>query len=68
MKGNLHKHTLNLRKGDMDYLESMYKPKGIASSFVVRTLVSQYVDRMREAEQQATGELNPTIQLDLTHE
>lgn len=50
MKADLRKHTLNLREGDWDYLESICKPQGISTSEVVRVLVSNYVDKKRAQE------------------
>lgn len=50
MKSDLQKHTLHLRSGDWDYLESIFKPNGIPTSVAVRTLVSQYVDKQRRKE------------------
>jgi len=41
------KHTLYLRDGDWDFIESIYKPHGIGTSTVIRTLVSNYVDKKR---------------------
>ena len=56
MKKPLQKHTLNLREGDWDYLESIFKPNGIDVSFVIRSLVSKLVDTKRAEEAAA----NPT--------
>jgi len=50
MKANLQKHTLHLRLGDWSYLESVYKLNGIATSVIVRTLVSKHVDELRAKE------------------
>jgi hypothetical protein len=47
---NIQKHTLNLRAGDWDYIESVCKPKGIATSEVIRTLVRDLVDRWKKEE------------------
>ena len=47
----LHKHTLNLREGDWDYIESVYLPKGLATAVVIRTIVSNLVDRLRKQEE-----------------
>lgn len=55
MKADLKKHTLHLRDGDWDYIESIFKPNGISTSTVVRTLVSNYVDRKKHEEQAGTG-------------
>lgn len=50
MKADIQKHTLNLRSGDWDYIESMYKPNGISTSVVVRTMISNFVDKKRDQE------------------
>lgn len=50
MRADLQKHTLHLRSGDWDYLESIFKPNGIPTSVAVRSLVSQFVDRKRAEE------------------
>lgn len=52
MRASIKKHTLNLRDGDWDYLESMFKPNGVATAQAVRTIVSNYVDKKREEERQ----------------
>lgn len=65
MKADLQKHTLHLREGDWDYLESMFKPNGIATSVAIRTLVSNFVDKKRK-EEAAFIKANPTdFQVDL---
>lgn len=48
---NLKKHTLHLREGDWDYLESLGAPAGVSTSQIVRTLVSRFVDEQKEKEQ-----------------
>jgi len=45
-----HKHTLFLREGDWDYITEVYGPRQIPTSKVVRSIVSQFVDRLRESE------------------
>jgi hypothetical protein len=50
MRSNLKKHTLHLREGDWDFLESMFKPNGIPTAVAVRTLVSNFVDQKRKEE------------------
>ena len=47
---DLQKHTLNLRRGDVDFLEHVYLPKGLPVSVIVRSLVSAHVDRLRAQE------------------
>lgn len=59
MKANLQKHTLHLRAGDWDYLESICKPNGVPTSLAVRTLVSEFVDRKRAEERRAVGPQDP---------
>lgn len=58
MRADIKKHTLNLRAGDWDYLESMFKPNGIATAVAVRTIISNFVDKKRQEEQKA-GSANP---------
>ena len=55
MKADIKKHTLNLRDGDWDYIESMFKPNGIATSVAVRTIISNFVDKKRREEAAKTG-------------
>ena len=64
MKADLQKHTLHLRSGDWDYLESICKPNGIATSLAVRTLVSQYIDRKRAEERKLGGQV-PNLEIEL---
>jgi len=47
MRDNLKKHTLHLRDGDWDFIESIYKPNGVPTAQVIRTLVGQFVERKR---------------------
>lgn len=47
---DLEKVTLNLRRGDMDYLTSICVPRGVAPSIVIRKLVSDRVDTLRAKE------------------
>lgn len=47
---DITKHTLNLRAGDWDFIESIFKPRGVATSIVVRSLISKYVDEHRKSE------------------
>lgn len=46
----LQKHTLNLRRGDWDYLSSVFGPQGIDTSTVIRRVVAQTVDHIRAHE------------------
>jgi hypothetical protein len=50
IKGDLQKHTLHLREGDWAYLEAIYRPKGIATSLAIRTVVANFVDAQRKKE------------------
>lgn len=65
MRTAIHKHTLNLRDGDWDYLTSMFKPNGIATAVAVRTIISNFVDKKRTEEarlpRQAIGDLDVDI-------
>ena len=49
MDDNLEKKTLNIRRGDWDFLESICRPNGIATSVAVRTIISKFVDQKRAA-------------------
>jgi hypothetical protein len=64
MKADLQKHTLNLRTGDWDYLESIFKPNGIPTSTAVRTLISNFVDKKR-AEERSRGKMPDIDGVDL---
>ena len=64
MKADLQKHTLHLRLGDWDYVESIAKPNGIPTSAVVRTLVSGFVDKKRAEERARNGD-TPDLDIDL---
>ena len=46
----ISKHTLNLRAGDWDFIESIYKPYGVHTSIIVRSLISKFVDDRRQSE------------------
>jgi hypothetical protein len=50
MDDNLEKKTLNFRRGDWDFIESICRPRGIPTSTAIRTIVSQFVDARREPE------------------
>jgi hypothetical protein len=47
---DLHKHTLHLRKGDWDFIESICRPNGIPTSVTIRVLVSNFVDEQKAKE------------------
>ena len=58
---NLQKHTLNLRTGDWDYIESIAGPKGIGTSEVIRALVRDFVDKRRANETSETPQLDAKL-------
>jgi hypothetical protein len=47
---NLQKKTLFLRAGDWDFIESVFRPNGVATSLAIRSLVSRWVDENRETQ------------------
>lgn len=49
-RDDISKHTLNLRSGDWDYIESIYKARGIPTSIIVRSLISNFVDKCRSGD------------------
>lgn len=51
MDPDLEKKTLNLRRGDWDFIESICRPRGIPTSVGVRTILSNYVDAHRRETQ-----------------
>ena len=57
----LQKHTLNLRAGDWDYLDSVFASQGIATSTIFRRLVAQTVDHLRAHESPADISLGVTF-------
>lgn len=65
MKTAIKKHTLNLRDGDWDYLESMFKPNGIATAVAVRTLISTFVDKKRDEEVRQNGRVSMSMDVNL---
>ena len=46
----LQKHTLNLRAGDYEYLDSLFGSQGLKAAVVIRTIVSRSVDHYRKQE------------------
>ena len=61
---DLQKHTLNLRRGDYDWLRYFCADKDIKASKIIQSLVSKGVDRLKAAHESATPTANPD-QLDL---
>ena len=43
----LEKKTLNIRKGDWDFLTDIYQPRGLSTSEVVRKIISLHVEHIR---------------------
>lgn len=60
----LQKVTLNLREGDWEFLAAHFSQKTTSPSFVIRKLVSTFVDRKR-AEQAQELKLLPQENLDV---
>lgn len=42
------KKTLNLRKGDWEFLEKIYAETGQTPSFIIRTMIANYVDQVKK--------------------
>lgn len=57
----LQKHTLNLRAGDWEYLDSVFAPQGISTSTIIRRVVAQTVDHFRAHESTADISLGVTF-------
>lgn len=45
---SLERKTLHFRQGDWDFLESVFRPNGIATSVAIRTIISRWVDARRQ--------------------
>ena len=52
----LHKHTLNLRAGDMEKIKDFHPD--LPASQVIRMLVSRYVDQVEGGETKVEVEIN----------
>lgn len=48
---DLSKHTINLRRGDIDYIATIAQANGIPSAFIVRKIISNFVDKMKAKEE-----------------
>jgi len=46
----LHRHSINLRKGDLDLLDHFYSPRGLHASQVIRRIISDHVDALKRKE------------------
>jgi len=64
-KDDLQKHTLHLRRGDWDYIESIFRPNGIATSLVVRTLVSRFVDTKKIEARRENSTVGSALDIEL---
>jgi hypothetical protein len=62
MKLDLTKHTLNLRQGDWDFLESVYQQQGVPTAAVVRALVSGHVNKLRNRESTTAPDIEVNIE------
>lgn len=60
-RDSLQKHTLNLREGDWDYITARFASKGHHTSTIVRTVVSRFVDAMKDQEEKG----NIQVKVDL---
>jgi len=45
---DLQKHTLNLRRGDYQTLIDAYEGRPINASYVIQTIVSAFVDKLKK--------------------
>lgn len=43
----LQKHTLNLRKGDYEYLGDSFSSKDVPAAMIIRMIVSNFVDKLK---------------------
>ena len=57
------KHTMHLRPGDMDYLKEVFPKTG--ASAVIRSTVSDLVDRLRNDEAEASPDTTEHLNLNL---
>lgn len=60
MPDELQKHTLNLRRGDYDYLQQVFASQGIPAAVAIRRIISRHVDYFREQETPVDIRLEPT--------
>lgn len=58
---NLEKKTLYFREGDWDFLESIMRPNGIATSVAIRSIISTFVDKRRSQLSPTTVELDTDL-------
>ena len=61
---SLKKHTLHLRDGDFDYIQSIYHRHAIGASLVIRTLVANFVDSKRAQEDESGEPVSVNINLE----
>lgn len=63
MRDDLQKHTLNLRAGDYHFLDTVYRTRRVSAAEIIRQLVSQHVDMLRQVDPSSNE--RPQIDLDL---
>lgn len=61
---DIDRHTINLRKGDYQFLKEYCVNKDINASDVVRKAVSQVVDRIRHTQTAVASEV-PRVEVEL---
>jgi len=61
---NLQKHTLNLRRGDYQALIEAYEGRPINASYVIQTIVSAFVDKLRKK----ISDEQPKLEIELNGE
>lgn len=61
MSNGLQKKTLHFREGDWDFLESIFRPNGIATSVAIRSIISHYVDEKRRQLSPTTVDLEEDL-------
>ena len=44
---NLQKHTLNLRRGDVEFISDLFASSATPPSVVIRNLIAKFVDQQR---------------------
>lgn len=49
MDDDLHKKTLNLRRGDFEYIAGAFATRNVSASYVIRAVISQFVDQLRSS-------------------
>ena len=47
MATQFSKHTLNLRPGDVEFLQTMAEGSAVTASVVIRLVIARYVDNLK---------------------